>query len=53
MQELSIFVPGNHGGEDETKMAKLVVLGELVQQQGLKRSAEQQAATTKGDWLNG
>ena len=53
VQELSIFVPGNHGEVDETKIAKLAVLGELVQQQGLKRSAEQQASATKGDWLNG
>ena len=53
VQTLSIFVPGNHGGGDVTKIAKIAVLGELVQQQGLKRSAEQQASATKGDWLNG
>ena len=53
VQTLSICVPGNHGGGDVTKIAKIAVLGELVQQQGLKRSAEQQASATKGDWLNG
>ena len=31
VQELSIFVPGNHGEVDETKISKLAVLGEQVQ----------------------
>ena len=34
-----------------TKISKLAVYGETIQQTGLKRSAEEQAASTKADWL--
>jgi len=51
-QTLSIFIGGNHGEIDETKISKIAVLGELVLQSGLKRTAEEQASASKGDWLN-
>jgi len=50
---LDIFIAGNHGGGEETAVSKLVLIGEQITQSGLKRSAEEQAASTKGDWLNG
>ena len=34
-----------------TKVSKLAINGEVISQAGLKRTAEQQAASTKGDWL--
>ena len=48
---LGIFIPGNHGGGEVTKVGKLAIFGEVIQHSGLKRSAEQQQASTKGDWL--
>lgn len=53
VQQLTLFFPSNHsdGASDETKIARLAVIGELVEQQGLKRTVEQQEATSKGDWL--
>lgn len=48
---LSIFVAGNHGDEECTAIKSLMVLGEPIQQAGLKRSADQQAASSSGDWL--
>ena len=50
---LSIFIGANQGGGDETTISKLCLLGDVVAQTGMKRSAEQQAAATKGDWLGG
>ncbi|KAL3926056.1 MAG: hypothetical protein SGPRY_003490 [Prymnesium sp.] len=50
---LSIFIGANQGGGDETAISKLLILGDQVVQSGLKRTAEQQAASTKGDWLGG
>ena len=37
----------------ETAISKLLFIGEQITQAGMKRSAEQQAASSKGDWLNG
>lgn len=51
VQELGIFIPGNLGGGEETKIAKLAVLGECITHSGLKRSAEEQASASKADWL--
>lgn len=51
VQELGIFVPGNMGDTEETILTKLVILGEPLQHTGVKRSAEEQASSTKGDWL--
>ena len=51
VQELGIFIAGNQGDEEITKVSKIAILGELVDQKGLKRSAEQQEASSKGDWL--
>ena len=51
VQELGIFVPGNHGDEEQTRIATLAIVGELVAQTGMKRTAEQQASASKGDWL--
>ena len=51
VQTLGIFVPGNMGDAEETVLTKLVILGEPLQHTGLKRSAEEQAASTKADWL--
>ena len=51
VQELGIFVGSNQGGGEITRIGKLAVLGELVAQAGLKRSAEEQASASKGDWL--
>ena len=51
VQELGIFVGSNQGDEELTRISKLVVLGELVQHSGMKRTAEQQASASKGDWL--
>jgi len=48
---LSIFIPGNLGGGEETVLSKLVLLGEPIHHEGLKRSEDQQRAATKGDWL--
>ena len=53
MQTLGIFIPGNLGDEEQTKVAKITLVGEPINQTGLKRSAEEQAASTKGDWLGG
>jgi len=51
VQELGIFVGSNQGDAELTRITKLAVLGEVVEQSGLKRSAEQQKASTQGDWL--
>ena len=53
VQTLGIFIPGNLGDEEQTKVAKITLVGEPINQTGLKRSAEEQAASTKGDWLGG
>lgn len=49
---LTIFIPSNQADGEETKLGKLVVLGEPITHEGLKRSEEQQKVATKGDWLN-
>ena len=51
VQELGIFVGSNQDDAETTKIGKLAILGELVAHAGMKRSAEEQAAATKGDWL--
>ena len=48
---LSIFVPSNLGGGEETVISKLIIIGEPVLQEGAKRSKEEQEASMKGDWL--
>jgi len=52
VSSLDIFIGANHGGGEETAISKLLLVGEQIVQAGLKRSADQQAASTKGDWLN-
>jgi hypothetical protein len=51
VQTLGIFVPGNLGDEEVTRIAKLTLVGEPIQHAGIKRTADEQAASTKGDWL--
>lgn len=51
MSLLTLFVPANQGGGDETALSRLVLLGTPIQHEGAKRSKEEQAAATKGDWL--
>lgn len=48
---LSLFVPENQGGGDETVVTKLSVLGAPHVHEGVKRSASEQAAASKADWL--
>ena len=48
---LAIFVPGNLGDEETTKISKLAIFGETIEHTGLKRSEAEQAASSKGDWL--
>ena len=50
---LGIFIGANQGDEETTALKSLMILGEPIQQSGLKRSAEQQAASSAGDWLGG
>ena len=51
VQQLGIFISGNQGDAEVTQLSKLAILGELVAQTGLKRSADQQASASKGDWI--
>ena len=51
VQSLAIFIPGNHGDEETTKVGKLALFGETIQHSGLKRSEAEQAASSKADWL--
>lgn len=51
VQTLGIFIPGNLGDEEQTRVSKIMLVGETIVHSGLKRSAEEQAASTKGDWL--
>jgi hypothetical protein len=48
------FLPHHRAAlvHQETAISKLLLVGEQIVQAGLKRSADQQAASTKGDWLN-
>jgi hypothetical protein len=48
---LTLFVPANQGGGEETSLSRLVLLGAPIQHEGAKRSKEEQAAASKGDWL--
>ena len=34
-----------------TRVGKIAIIGDVIAQAGLKRTAEQQAASTKADWL--
>jgi len=52
VRDLSIFVPGNLGGLDETAIQRLKLIGTPVPQEGAKPSESQQKAATAGDWLN-
>jgi len=52
VQTLGIFISGNFDDLEETVISKLIILGESIQQTGMKRSAEEQASASKGDWLN-
>lgn len=51
VQRLTLFIPGNFGGGDETVITKLVLLGTPIVHEGLKRSKDEQDKATKGDWL--
>lgn len=51
VQQLGIFVSSNQDDEETTKIGKITILGETISHTGLKRSAEEQASATKGDWL--
>lgn len=51
VRELTIFVPGNMGNEEETVIARLRLIGLPVEQTGAKRSEAEQAAASKADWL--
>ena len=51
VQTLGIFIPGAQNGDEVTKVGKLAVYGEVIQHSGLKRTAEQQESSSKGDWL--
>lgn len=51
VQSLAIFIPGNHGDEETTKVSKIAVFGEAIQHTGLKRSEAEQNASSKADWL--
>lgn len=51
VQTLGIFIPGNLGGDEITKIGKLAILGETIMHSGLKRSAAEQESSSKADWL--
>ena len=51
VSELGIFIGANQSDEEYTAIKSLMILGEPIAQAGMKRSAEQQAASSAGDWL--
>ncbi|KAJ1634257.1 galactose-binding domain-like protein [Pavlovales sp. CCMP2436] len=51
VSQITLFFPGNLGGGEETVIQRLQLLGTAIQHEGAKRSKEEQAAASKGDWL--
>jgi len=51
VSELTIFIPGNLGGGEETRLTKLTLHGTPILMEGTKRSKAEQEASSKGDWL--
>mmetsp|Transcript_29343 Transcript_29343/g.64108 ORF Transcript_29343/g.64108 Transcript_29343/m.64108 type:complete len:138 (-) Transcript_29343:197-610(-) len=49
---LTIFIPANVGGGEETNLSCIKLIGTPCPQEGSKPSEEQQKSAMSGDWLN-